>query len=169
MRVAVATLARGRALHLERQALAVARMRPAPTDYVVLALDEDRPDPRGATVVHRPLPQGAAIRLGAARNEVIAAAARRSDLVVCLDVDCLPAPNLLRGLVAAAAATRGRDLLAGPVGRLAPIPRRRLAPTPDRAAPCARGDVDMAPDRWLHPDTWYGSRGWSCSGRSPSR
>jgi N-acetylglucosaminyl-diphospho-decaprenol L-rhamnosyltransferase len=130
MRVAVATLARGRALHLERQALAVARMRPAPTEYVVLALDEDRPDPPGATVVHRPLPPGAAIRLGAARNEMIAAAARGADLVVCLDVDCLPAPNLLRGLSAAAAETRGRDVLAGPVARLAPIPPRRLAPTP---------------------------------------
>ena len=49
MRVAVATLARGRALHLQRQALAVSRLRPAPSAYVVLALDERRPDPPGAT------------------------------------------------------------------------------------------------------------------------
>ena len=130
MRVAVATLARGRALHLQRQALAVSRLRPAPSAYVVLALDERRPDPPGATVLHRPLPSDASIRLGAARNEMIAAAAERADLVVCLDVDCLPAPDLLRRLSSAAAATRGRDLLAGPVGRLAPTPRQRLVPTP---------------------------------------
>ena len=130
MRVAVATLARGRALHLQRQALAVSRLRPAPSAYVVLALDERRPDPPGATVLHRPLPSDASIRLGAARNEMIAAAAERADLVVCLDVDCLPAPDLLRRLSSAAAETRGRDLLAGPVGRLAPTPRQRLAATP---------------------------------------
>ena len=71
MRVAVATLARGRALHLERQALAVARMRPAPSDYVVLSLDEEpTASPRG----HRgasPTPTGISdpARGGAQRDD----------------------------------------------------------------------------------------------------
>jgi hypothetical protein len=149
MRIAVATLARGRPVHLERQARAVARLRPAPSSYVVLALDDRPPDLPGADVLHRPLAPGARLHLGAARNEMIAAAGRDADLVVCLDVDCLPAPNLLRILAGAARQTGGRDLLAGPVGRLGPIPSRRLAPTPaerriarDRTA---RGPRPVAP------------------------
>jgi hypothetical protein len=149
VRVSVATLVRGRALHLERQAHAVARLRPAPDAYVVLSLDELAPEPAGARVVHRPLAPGAAIHLGAARNAMISVAGRGADLVVCLDVDCLPAPNLLRVLAAAARTTGGGDLLAGPVGRLGPMPPHRLAPAPaerrtarERAA---RGPRPLAP------------------------
>jgi hypothetical protein len=149
MRIAVTTLARGRRLHLERQARAVARLRPVPDAYVVLALDEEPPQTLGADVVHRPVAPGEQLHLGAARNAMIAAARRDADLVVCVDVDCLPAPNLLRILGAAARETGGEDLLAGPVGRLGPMPARRLAPTPserrvarDRAA---RGPRPLAP------------------------
>jgi N-acetylglucosaminyl-diphospho-decaprenol L-rhamnosyltransferase len=144
MRVAVATIARGRTRHLERQALAVAALRPAPVAYVVLSLDDDPPDVAGATVVHRPLPAGAPIRLGAARNEAIAAAGARSDLVVCLDVDCLPGAALADRLAGAARATGGDHLLAGPVGRLGPIPGDRAVPTAGELAR-ARAATEAGP------------------------
>ena len=54
MQVAVVTLARGRRVHLERQARAVARLAPAPADYVVVSLDDEPPCLAGARVVHVP-------------------------------------------------------------------------------------------------------------------
>ena len=114
-------MVRGRARHLERQVEAVARMAPAPAAYVVVSLDAVAPVVPGATVVHRPVADGAPVPLAAARNAMIAtAAAAGADLVVCLDADCLPAPDLLPPLVAAAGHAPAA-LLAGPVGRLGPL------------------------------------------------
>lgn len=114
MRTAIVTLARGRRRHLERQAHAVDRLQPPPEDYRVVDLDGVPED--------QPLP------LAAARNAGIAAAARRADLVVCLDVDCIPEPDMLGRMMAAA--RRSDGLLAGPVGRLGPMPAGQSAPTP---------------------------------------
>jgi GT2 family glycosyltransferase len=125
VRIAVATLARGRALHLARQARAVARLDPAPDAYVVISLDEVPHRLDGARVLHRPA--APPLPLAASRNAAIAAA--DADLVVCLDADCLPEPGMLRPLAEAARATGGGNLLAGPVGRLGPLPADRLAPT----------------------------------------
>ena len=125
MRIALVTLARGRELHLARQARAVARLDPAPSDYVVVSLDEAPYRVEGARVLHRPA--APPLPLAAARNVAIAAV--EADLVVCLDADCLPEPGMLGPLAAAARATGGERLRAGPVGRLGPLPAERLAPT----------------------------------------
>lgn len=125
MQVAVVTLARGRLVHLERQARAVARLAPAPADYVVVSLDDEPPCLAGARVVH--VPAEPPLPLAAARNAAIAATG--ADLVVCLDADCLPEPGMPVALTRAARATGGERLLAGPVGRLPPIPASRAEPT----------------------------------------
>lgn len=126
MRTAVVTLARGRERHVGRQALAVARMDPAPDAYVVVALDPQPRSVTGARVLHRPVADGEPIPLAAARNAAIAAAG--ADLVVCLDADCLPEERMLTPLLRAARVTRGDALLAGPVGRLGPLPDEQDAP-----------------------------------------
>ncbi len=133
MRTAVVTLARGRRRHLERQAYAVARLDPAPDDYVVVDLEPPfqggrPPGTLGARVVRRPVPDGTPLPLAAARNAGIATAAERAELVICLDVDCVPEPGLIARMTAAA--RRDDGLLAGPVGRLPALPAGRLQPTP---------------------------------------
>lgn len=114
----MATLARGRARHLARQAEAVARLQPAAVAHVVVAMDPVAPRVRGAKVLHRPVADGEPLPLAAARNEAIAAAGEHADLVLCLDADCLPEPGVLREFALATRATGGRSLLSGPVGRL---------------------------------------------------
>lgn len=144
MRVAVATLVRGRRRHLERQALAVARMDPAPDDYVVVALDPAPREVPGARVLHRPVGDGEPLPLAASRNAMIDGAG--ADLVVCLDADCLPAPDLLRWL--APAATEA-GLLAWPVGRLEQLDPADELPTASQleaaraAAPTAGRPVPL--------------------------
>lgn len=125
--VAVVTVARGRADHLERQARAVAALDRTPCEYVVVSLDE-RParDVPGATVIHRPIAAAAPMPLAAARNLAISHV-EHADLVLCLDVDCLPEPGSLRSLVDAACALDGDGLLAGPVGRLPPLRSRTIS------------------------------------------
>lgn len=144
MRVAVATLARGRARHLERQALAVARMEPAPEAYVVVSLDLAAPSMPGARVLHRPVADGEPLPLGAARNAAIAAGADVADLVLCLDADCLLEADALTPLIVAAEQTRGERLLAGPVGRLGPIDPGREAPDVGELA-AARTAAEQGP------------------------
>ncbi len=128
MRVAVATLARGRARHLARQAEAVARLQPAATAHVVVSMDPSPPRVPGAMVLHRPVADGQPLPLAAARNEAIAAAGEHADLVLCLDADCLPEPGVLREFALASRATGGRSLLAGPVGRLPELPQEAGLP-----------------------------------------
>lgn len=120
MRTAVITLASGRHPHLAAQAAALARSTLAPDAYVVVAMQDPAvaavvPD---AEVVHVPRVQGG-LPLAAARNAGAArATALGADLLVLLDVDCLPAPELLARYVAAAA--RHDGVLCGPVGYLPP-------------------------------------------------
>lgn len=129
MKTAVVTLARGRARHLERQALAVAALDPAPDEYVVVSLDERPAEVPGATVVHLPVADGDPLPLARARN--VAIAATSADLVACLDVDCLPEPLMLAAYAQAESTYSGR-LLAGPVGRLEPFTGD--VPTPTQLA-----------------------------------
>ena len=114
MRVGVATLQRGRHDHLRRQAEGVAAQTLAPEAYVVVSMDETPPEVPGARVVQ--LPVGDHLPLAAARNRAIAELGD-VDLAVLLDVDCIPAPELLARYAAAA----DDALLAGPVGRLGPL------------------------------------------------
>jgi len=133
--VAVITIAHGRHAHLAGQVRALARSTVQPDHYIVVAMDDPGIDDivgvgvgargtgRGATVIHLParteqLPLSAARNVGAA-----AAIASGAEVLVFLDVDCLPSPGLLEAYVAAALdPTTGGDLLCGPVSYLSPPP-----------------------------------------------
>ncbi len=126
-RAAVVTVAAGRRRHLERQVAAVAAMDPAPARHLVVALDARPLVGLRAEVLHRPAAADGPLPVGAARNAAIAAAG--TPVVVCLDVDCIPAPDLLSPVMAAVEATGGEHLLVWPVGRLAALPDDRDHPT----------------------------------------
>lgn len=127
MRTAVVTIARGRHDHLAAQARALTQ--DPPDLHVVVAMD-DRDLAAvvpGAEVVDVPLDRGA-LPLAAARNAGVRRARElRADLLVLLDVDCIPSPNLL-GRYREAAATHG-GVLCGPVGYLPPPPAGGYPPT----------------------------------------
>ena len=167
MRTAVITIAHGRHDHLAAQAAALAGSRQAPDHYVVVAMD----DPAvpavvpHADVVHVGRVHGA-LPLAAARN----AGARRAleggaDLLVLLDVDCLPSPELVGRYASVAGAHDG--VLCGPVGYLPPAPPGGHAPevlravaTPHPARPVpAEDEVLPAGD----PDLF-----WSLSFAAPA-
>ena len=120
MRTAVVTLAHGRHTHLAGQARALTRSTVAADVHVVVAMaDPDIPTVvPDADVVHVGLVDGA-LPLAAARNAGAARALERgADLLVMLDVDCLPDPQLLARYGAAAEQHDG--VLSGCVGYLPP-------------------------------------------------
>ncbi|MCW0213906.1 MAG: glycosyltransferase family 2 protein [Pseudonocardia sp.] len=125
MTTAVVTITRDRDAHLHRQRRGLAA---APPDLHVIVgmgaaprLDDVPGAPATSTLllpVHRGgLPLAAARNLGAA-----AALGAGADLLVFLDVDCIPDPRLLPRYAAAAAATPEPALLCGPVAHLPPPP-----------------------------------------------
>lgn len=119
MRTAVITIAHGRRDHLAAQQAALARSDRAPDVRVVVAMDDDALRAE-ADVVHVDRVDGA-LPLAAARNAGVARARELgAELLVLLDVDCLPDPALLDRYAAAADAVGG--LLCGPVGYLPPAP-----------------------------------------------
>ncbi|MCP9946822.1 galactosyltransferase-related protein [Streptomyces somaliensis] len=148
MRVAVITLVAGRHRHLALQQRGLARGARPPDHYVVVAMGD--PDAAGvlrgrspaADVVAVPRADGGALPLAAARN----AGARRAleggaELLVFLDVDCVPGPDLLTRYADVA---EDGALLCGTVAYLPPPPAggyrldelSRLAPPhPGRPAP----------------------------------
>ena len=128
MRVGVATIQRGRIAHLRRQAHGVAALMDAPERYLVVSMDTEPAVAPGADVVHLPVEPGDPLPLAAARNRAIDELSDL-DLVVLLDVDCIPGAGLVPRYAAAAATDAGDGLLAGPVGRLGPIPAVRPRPT----------------------------------------
>lgn len=170
MSTAVVTIVSGRHGHLAAQAGALSRSAVAADVHVVVAMDDDAvpavvPD---ADVVHVPRVDGR-LPLAAARNAGVARArALGADLLVLLDVDCLPDPALL-GRYAEAAGTHD-GVLCGPVAYLPPAPDggypvdglRDLA-QPHAARPVPRDDEVLAnpePDLFwslsfaLTPRTW---------------
>ena len=125
--ITTASSARLAHLHRQRRFLREAQSETSTAEVDLLRievwLDDAAPQEVGnATVLH--LPPGAhGMRVGAARN----AAARHAieagaDLLLFLDVDCLPGPDLLP-LSTDAARRRPDDLLAGPVTYLASVQR----------------------------------------------
>lgn len=157
-RVAVVTIVHGRFEHLLLQRRALERPGNRPDHHVIVAMDDDRParstapELGGAHVVSIGATTGG-LPLARARN-VGAATARAlgADVLVFLDVDCVPADGAVDAYVAAAvdAATADR-LLCGPVTYLPPAPvggydLDRLAesdsPHPARPAP-ASGEVEF--------------------------
>lgn len=133
MRTAVITIVAGRHDHLARQRAAL----PAATPHVVVAMraqEAGTPRRLGGEVVELagpsdPLPLARARNVGAAH-----ALARDAELLVFLDVDCIPGPRLLERY-AAAAAQDPDALLCGPVaylpegaGPARPHPARPIPP-----------------------------------------
>ncbi len=117
MRIAVATLQYGRREHLERQAARVREL--AGVDrYLIVSMDDVPPAPAGAEVIGLPVRESDRLPLSAARNAAIAHL-DDCDLVVLLDVDCIPDPQLVATYAQASRAVgRHRTVLLGPVGWL---------------------------------------------------
>ncbi|MFH8990344.1 glycosyltransferase family 2 protein [Streptomyces sp. NPDC017940] len=141
MRIAVITLVAGRHRHLRLQQDGLAGNTRQPDHYVVVTMA----DPAARTVLGGrrptaetvPVPVAAtgALPLAAARNAGAARAlAAGADLLVFLDVDCVPGPDLLARY--ATTATDG-TLLCGTVAYLPPPPEGgyRLSALPDLAPP----------------------------------
>jgi len=117
MRVGLATIQYGRRLHLARQVRAVGRLE-ALDRYVIVSMDPEPPRVPGAEIVHRPAVDDQALPLAAARNAAIAELSD-VDLVVMLDIDCIPDSGILDGYRNAIQTVGSRQaLLAGPVGYL---------------------------------------------------
>lgn len=123
MKTALVTAVHGRPAHLRAQQQAVARLDPPPDQRVVVAMDDPAAaeSVRGAaTVVTVPADRRGLPLAGARNAGADAALAGGADLLVFLDVDCLPAPQLLQHY--AAAARPGGALCCGPVAYLPPPP-----------------------------------------------
>ncbi|WP_279478847.1 glycosyltransferase family 2 protein [Aureimonas sp. SK2] len=106
MQASVLTLVRGRRDHLANLMSGLARQTERPAELVIAWMQEapfaDLPDP-GCPVRHVPVP-GDPMPLAEARNR--AARAASGDLLVFLDVDCIPAPTVVEAYRRAA---EGRD------------------------------------------------------------
>jgi GT2 family glycosyltransferase len=123
---AVITVVHGRHSRLATQELMLRRSTVRPEVRVVVAVD----DPDIASLVDDSVRlvsiagQPGGLPIGAARNAGAAQAVDAGcDLLVFLDVDCLPSAGLVAGYQAAAAATGDDALLCGPVAYLPPPPR----------------------------------------------
>lgn len=102
MQASVLTLVRGRTAHLANLMRGLARQETKPAELVIAWMQDeiasDLPDP-GCPVRHLHVP-GEPMPLARARNR--AAQAARSDLLVFLDVDCIPSPTLIGAYLHAA-------------------------------------------------------------------
>ncbi len=114
----VLTLVRGRADRLRNLMQGLARQTLAPRELVIAWMQSERapdlPDP-GCPIRHLHVP-GEPMPLAAARNR--AAEAACAELLVFLDVDCIPSPTLTDAYARAGATTQG--LLLGEVLYLPP-------------------------------------------------
>lgn len=160
-RVAVITLAHGRHDHLRAQIAGLRRGTARAEHYVVAAMGDqeiagvvthqpDQPTPAAiVTVVNLPGTSGD-LPLATARNHAAAVAlADGAEVLIFLDVDCIPAPDLVRSYAAACRLSldpRTPEVVCGPVHYLGPPtapPGYRLAeleastPHPARPVPDA--------------------------------
>lgn len=165
VRTAVISIAAGRAVHLRNQQRALAAPSAVlPDEYVLVAMGDPA---AAAATASGPLAGRCPLRLlevpvvdglplAAARNAGAAAAlAGGAEVLIFLDVDCLPGPNLVTGYAAAVAAAAAPALFCGTVHYLpdgqtpdpdepAPLDTRLLAgrPHPARPTPEAGEIVD---------------------------
>lgn len=127
LRTAVITIVHGRHRHLALQSLALQRSTVVPDVRCVVAIDD--PDVAsvaglGCDVVSYLAGSGGELPLAAARNQGADLALRRGcDLLIFLDVDCLPAPDLIDRYRTAHRNTGFGAMLNGPVTYLPPAPR----------------------------------------------
>jgi GT2 family glycosyltransferase len=178
MRSAIVTTAHGRAQHLHRQLTGISSSARPPDVHIVVAIDDPAvPEVVAsagskARVVHcengpGPLPIAAARNVGAQSAESYGA-----ELLIFLDVDCIPGRNMIGRYAEAVADPQHRDgLLCGPVTYLPPPQDAEVGypaalepmtnPHPARPAP-NDGDVTSSTDYdlfWslsfaLTPSTW---------------
>ncbi|UOV99760.1 galactosyltransferase-related protein [Agrococcus sp. SCSIO52902] len=149
-RVGLVTIARGRRAHWELQTAALERSLRRPDERILVTMGDPSlaraARDAGTTAVRETDGEEGLLPLARARNLGAQAALDRGvDVLVFLDVDCLPAPALVGAYEAAARAAATRDcLLSGPVTYLDPPPPGgydldRLAeldsPHPARPAP----------------------------------
>ncbi|MDJ0392871.1 galactosyltransferase-related protein [Rhodococcus sp. G-MC3] len=126
MNIAVVTVVAGRHDHLRAQLRGLAESSVTPAHHVVVSMgDKDiagivDASPNDATVVE--LGAVSHLPLSAARNQgARAAVSSGADLIVFLDVDCIPGTDMLGRYASAAAETDNhRTLLCGPVTYLPP-------------------------------------------------
>ncbi|MBO0594426.1 glycosyltransferase family 2 protein [Nesterenkonia sp. E16_7] len=166
-RAVVITAVHGRSVHLRRQRAALALSDQAPITHVVVAMDDPEILPRLApcqpagtdaalpTEVLELRRSDGRLPLAAARNAGASRALehlnRPEDLLIFLDVDCIPDPGLISAYLDASR-LRPADLLCGPVAYLPELPGETLdaasaqeltqwaAPHPARPAP-APGEI----------------------------
>jgi GT2 family glycosyltransferase len=156
MRTAVITVVAGRHTHLARQERGLAAGSRRPDQRIVVAIDDpavaavlDDREPSPVVVAHPTDPLG--LPLAAARNAGAARALTAgADLLVFLDVDCIPGPDLVRRYEEVAA-EGDRRLLCGPVAYLPPAPvggypatglDRLATPHPARPVPADGATAD---------------------------
>lgn len=127
MRIVVVTVVHGRHRHLRRQLEGLDRSEVLPDEHVVVALNDSAVADivRGSRVPTRvcPLETGeTALPIGKARNAgAREAIVDRADVIVFLDVDCIPDRRLIERYIHAALAMPNA-LLSGPVAYLEPPP-----------------------------------------------
>jgi len=106
MSPSVLTLAHGRETHLANLLAGVSQSRVPPRELVIAVMQDERYDLRQASFpVRQIVLGGGGIPLAAARNA--AARAASGELLVFLDVDCIPHPALLADYVRAARRREG--------------------------------------------------------------
>lgn len=115
MTISVCTLAHGRERHLQNLVHGLNHSRRPPCELVVAVMQDARYDlPSTSFPIRQVMLGQSGICLAEARN--VAAFAAKSDLLVFLDVDCIPAPNLIQDY--AAVAEQGEGVWMGEVGYL---------------------------------------------------
>jgi GT2 family glycosyltransferase len=174
VRTALVTPVHGRHGHLRAQQRALTRLDPGPDQRVVVAMDDTEVARivAGSQARLVAVPRGqTGLPLAAARNAGAAAALTDgAELLVFLDVDCLPSPSLLHYYRRAAQATGEAALLCGPVAYLPPpgaggYPPETLSDHPfhpGRPAP-APGEVQTGGDHRLFWSLSFAitAAGWS--------
>ena len=129
MRLALITVVHGRHDHLRTQLAGVARSSRQPDVHVVVTID----DPEAGRLASALCPKVVVVPVRAAGDSLPIAAARNAGarraieagarLLIFLDVDCIPSPDLVGGYESAARDPRHADaLLCGPVTYLPPDP-----------------------------------------------
>ena len=128
MRSAVITLLSGRHGHLSLQRRGLLAGTRQPDQYVVVAIN----DPAAASVLDGGLPEpdviqlswpGRQLPLARARNlGARRAISRGADLLIFLDVDCVPGTRMVQRYIEYAGSQAGPGLLCGPVAYLPPAP-----------------------------------------------